>query len=108
MASQAYKNLETTAKCNTVLVLVDDFKKGGGKATLLSMYFFLKDNRYDRDLFITLLHQIPEFILVNICKLSVEIGDGEFQSFITHHKLLADYKPQQVDCDGYWHLGDSF
>ena len=108
MDSKKYKNLEITAKCNTLLVLADDFKQGGGKATLLSMYFFLKENRYDRDLFIKLLNQIPDHIVVHICKFAVEIGDGEFQSFITHHKLLAGYKPQPVDCDGYCHIGDPF
>ena len=83
MIVKNYKGLELTAKHNTLSVLIDDFKQGGGKATLLSIYVFLKENRNDRDLFLKFLNLIPDYILVRVCKLSAEVGDGEFQLVVT-------------------------
>lgn len=93
MDNKSYKNLEVTAKCNTLLILADDFKHGGGKPTLISMYFFLKENKSDRDLFVKLLSQLPENIYIQICKVSLELGDGAFEDFMTHHKILTYYTP---------------
>ena len=100
-------NLERTAKINTLLVLLDDYRKGGSVPTLTSIYFFLKENSEDRDVFIKLLQQIPENIIAKISALAEELKDLQFQAFLLYHDVIASNAPSSCGNE-FWHIGMDF